>query len=39
MEDNIKTNLQNGMRWTGLFWLRLGTSSGLLYDELSGSIK
>jgi hypothetical protein len=29
--DNIKTDLrEDGMVWTGLIWLRLGTSGGLL---------
>jgi hypothetical protein len=30
-EDNIKMYLgENGLIWTGLMWLRMGTSGGLL---------
>jgi hypothetical protein len=32
-EDNIKMDLrerENGVVWTGLMWLRIGTSGGLL---------
>jgi hypothetical protein len=32
-EDNIKMDLrerQDGVVWTGLIWLRIGTSGGLL---------
>jgi hypothetical protein len=31
LEDNIKLDLrQEGMVWTGLIWLRIGTSGGIL---------
>jgi hypothetical protein len=29
-EVNIKMDLKDGMVWTGLMWLRVGTSEGLL---------
>jgi hypothetical protein len=30
-DDNIKMNLrEDGVVWTGLIWLRIGTSAGLL---------
>jgi hypothetical protein len=38
--DNIKTYLRE-IGWTGLIWLRIGTSGGSCeqVNELSGSIK